>query len=123
VTNSVSARCDAGVLIMTTNDQNGNNNKTATEVDPLSIAVEQAAFVLELFEKGLTELELVDILGSEASLARAHILYFRALGWLEEDQSAKWRFSVSGKVNARIFTESIRDKQKSNSGEEPKTAA
>ena len=86
--------------------------------DPLALdTIKQTLFVLQFFEDGpRTDLDLVDALRGEASLARAHMLFFRAAGWIEkqeesdkkEAQSQKWRLTYAGKYHLGILRQSVR---------------
>jgi hypothetical protein len=66
--------------------------------DPLSFSViDQAAFVLQCFEKETTADKLVECLKGEENLAQAYILFFGQMGWIRECGAGKWCLTDKGK--------------------------
>lgn len=95
-----------------------NREERKADVDPLALdTIKQALFVLQLFEDApRTDLDLVDALRGEASLARAHMLFFRAAGCVEkqeesnkkETQSQTWCLTYAGRYHLEVLRQSVR---------------
>jgi hypothetical protein len=78
--------------------QGGHSRNEIGSVDPLSLSViDQAAFVLQCFEKETTAGGLVECLEGEASLAQAYILFFSQMGWIRKYGTEQWRLTDKGK--------------------------
>lgn len=74
-----------------------NISKISGNVDLLLLgAIEQAAFVMERFEKGMTALQLVECLKDEKSLFQAYLLFFSQMKWIKED-AGQWRLTEKGR--------------------------
>lgn len=69
-----------------------------TTSDPLSLSIiEQAIFVMQCFEKGITARQLTEALENETSLSQAYILFFKQMGGIQGDVAGEWRLSEKGR--------------------------
>lgn len=74
--------------------------------DPLSLdVVGQAVFILECFEKGATAQEIIEAVKGETSLAQAHFLFFKQMGWIEQEYLGKWHLTEQGRSNLALLKE------------------
>ena len=75
-------------------------------VDSLLLdTVTQAARIMKIFEKGATDKELVDYLQQETSLARAYLIFFKQMSWIESAESSPyWRLTKRGRDTLELFT-------------------
>lgn len=80
-------------------------NQSDSTTDSLALdSITQAIKVMGLFEKGASDIELIDYLQKETSLAQAYFLFFKQMGWIECQGPPYWRLTKKGKETLILFT-------------------